>query len=235
MSIMKPLMQPLVDRRDPHWDKVVALLHFDGDLNNEAGVSWQAGTQTSFAAGKFNLGLNFTKDRNQMARAPISNDFVFGSEDFTIEVYAKPSAYPASGAYPSVIAKRNGFSDRSFDMHLMPNTNRWRFGIRFSDGTTVNLDSQNPATLNEFTMIAAVRQGGTAYLFIDGNLERTITGLGTKSLANTSARVAIGQIDIDSSSNTGVWNGVIDELRITKGVARYTKNFTPPKKPFPNK
>ena len=31
------------------------------------------------------------------------------------------------------------------------------------------------------------------------------------------------------------FRGGIDEVRITKGVARYTENFTPPDKPFPRR
>jgi hypothetical protein len=31
-----------------------------------------------------------------------------------------------------------------------------------------------------------------------------------------------------------MWNGWIDEFRVTKGAALYTSNFTPPTAPFPD-
>ena len=38
-----------------------------------------------------------------------------------------------------------------------------------------------------------------------------------------------------NSATSEIFRGYYDEWRLTKGVARYTANFTPPDKRFPNR
>ena len=61
-------------------------------------------------------------------------------------------------------------------------------------------------------------------LFVDGNLVAT-GGAYTATFDNT-MQLAIGSYQGNSAGYT--WKGYIDDVRITRGVARYTANFTPP-------
>ncbi|MNL45546.1 hypothetical protein D3C87_1682020 [compost metagenome] len=71
------------------------------------------------------------------------------------------------------------------------------------------------------------RSGDVYRYFIDGVLQATTTASG--NMDNGAAiSYAIG-------TRNGTFKGYIDELRITKGVARYTTNFTVPTLPFPNR
>ncbi|MDR1062866.1 MAG: LamG domain-containing protein, partial [Azoarcus sp.] len=75
--------------------------------------------------------------------------------------------------------------------------------------------------------IAVTRQDGVFRMFVDGQLEASAT----KSIAVDFSQngTAIGNNGWDAD---GFFIGYIDELRVTKGRARYTSAFTPPNAPF---
>ena len=89
-------------------------------------------------------------------------------------------------------------------------------------GTTV----VNP---NEWNHVALSYNNGVWMLFLNGVKEAQRT----KVVSIQYADVSLGYFESHNLSNRQK-DGYIDELRITKGVARYTTNFDPPTEPFPN-
>ena len=77
---------------------------------------------------------------------------------------------------------------------------------------------------NSWCHLAWTRQGATCRAFVNGILQ----GTGTRANAFNISR--IGALGVLSNET----NGYLDDIRITKGVARYTANFTPPTAPFPD-
>ncbi|MBR9675550.1 LamG domain-containing protein [Candidatus Woesearchaeota archaeon] len=68
--------------------------------------------------------------------------------------------------------------------------------------------------------IAVVEDGDNYYLFVDGVLEDSTTD--TDRPANYPTNILIGDN----------YKGLIDEVRVSKGVARWTTDFTPPTQPY---
>ena len=70
---------------------------------------------------------------------------------------------------------------------------------------------------------ALVRSGTSVKVYINGTADATVrTDSGTFLFGDTST------LEIGSQSTTYPFNGYMDDIRMTKGVARYTSNFTPP-------
>jgi hypothetical protein len=75
-------------------------------------------------------------------------------------------------------------------------------------------------TADTWHHVAFARQGSTGRLFLNGTLEGSTTSFST----NLNARAVIG-----SEESLGYpFKGYMSDVRITKGLARYTSNFTPP-------
>ena len=76
--------------------------------------------------------------------------------------------------------------------------------------------------LNTWNHVAVTREGSVFRLFVNGTQVDTFT----------SSTVEIGFLNdpltVGSYNSTGYFNGYLSDVRITKGLARYTASFTPP-------
>jgi hypothetical protein len=156
---------------------------------------------------------------------PSSNVFGFMFSPFTIEFWIYP--------LPSTLINRRimGNADTTeFDLY--------KWVMSFSQGKIgfsgtqlgANLLSTSTVTNSTWTHVAVTRQGNTFRLFLNGIIESTATI--TRPIDNGGNQpLYIGRA---SPSDTGFdgFYGFIDEIRISKGYALYTQNFTPPTEPF---
>jgi hypothetical protein len=151
-----------------------------------------------------------------------------GSGDYTVECWLK-----TSGAVGEIVSAFNQSSPYP----------GWLFGVGFNSNngklTFYNANGSSSETKastltvndNNWHHVAVTKSGTTLKFFIDGLLDSTHT----LSLVGTGSNQAI-RIGADNNSSPSRYlNGYIDDLRISKGLARYRYNFTPPTRAFATK
>ncbi len=157
------------------------------------------------------------------------SDLFLLTSDFTIEAWVYPTAAPsASGG--SIIAHwtPGSATQCSFIFYLWTGN---RIGFSWGIGG-VNTGFQGTSTtfpLNQWSHVAVTRSGSTVRLYVNGVQDAT-TGTASGSLNDAPGLVQIGRV---SATDGGYLNGLLTNLRVTKGIARYTATFTPPTASFP--
>ena len=120
------------------------------------------------------------------------------------------------------------------DQYERLNDNSWQLGVKsgrlawYSGGYV--LAGATAVNDGAWHHVAAARSAGTLRFFVDGVLDGS-AALGRNF--NTNLVLGIGA-QVGSRNSAYDFPGYIDELRITKGVGRYTANFAPPTGPFPD-
>lgn len=209
---------------DQHFDQVVLLLHMDGINGSNAFVDSSLSQKTVSAAGDAAISTAKSKwggasllldGSGDYLSVQGHDDFVFGTGDFTVELWINTTT-----------------TDEKVLVDQYTSTNSWQFSIKngnlswYSNGYA--LAGSIPVNTGAWRHIAATRGAGTLRFFVDGALDGT-AALGT----NYTTKLALGIGAQVASRNAGYdLPGNIDDLRITKGVCRYTANFTPPTAPF---
>jgi hypothetical protein len=151
-----------------------------------------------------------------------SDDFYFGTGDFTIRGYFYFTSLPTSN---NAIALLGQAPDGNNWTNLGIYNTAGTLSIRFSSGsggsTLMSLDRNVTLSTNTWYHIELIRSGNDFMLFLNG-AKQGATYTISVSLPNWSVPFTIGYV------NTGTaMSGYIDELEISKGIARHTSGFTP--------
>jgi hypothetical protein len=155
----------------------------------------------------------------QAAGSPNPNR-AFGTGDFTVEMWVYPTQLNSSTDY-NLIDFRSGGTTTGFRIGINGST------IPFVAAVGGILNGSFTFSTNTWYHFAVTRSSGTLTIWING----TSAGSNTTTTNFTDSYLLIGS---SAASNIGPYFGYIDDLRITKGVARYTTTFTPPIEPFIN-
>lgn len=101
----------------------------------------------------------------------------------------------------------------------------------YSGADQYSVDSSGALTANTWYHLAFVRNGGVLSLYLNGVLQSSASANFAPNTLTAGWSLFVGRF---ADSSPRYVNGYIDDLRITKGIARYTASFTPPAEAFPN-
>ena len=154
----------------------------------------------------------------------ISNPPTFGSDDFTIEGWMYFSSLTASA---SIVSRFNTTNNNGYEIIYVSSSGKLYFQTHIGSFNSGEPTTASNLSLSTWHHFAAVRQGTNKRLFIDGTqLSGYPISIGSSAITGeTTIDMIIG--DRPTTPLRPV-DGYIQDLRITKGLARYTSNFTPP-------
>ena len=222
--------------KDPYFANVSLLLHMDSNFSDSSSnnlTMTPTNATISTLQSKFGGGSGLFNGSNTYVKTLTANPLNFGTGDFTVEfwfyminttnteqtVIAGGSSGWQSGAV--TIKAWNWYYANSISIQAYD----------FNTGGSPIVRSTSAASLSTWTHAAITRSGNTFRVFFNGNLQGTNTFTGSINL-NHNNSTFLGYSNLNGAN--GYLNGEIDDLRVTKGVARYTSSFTPPTSAFPN-
>jgi hypothetical protein len=229
-----------INNGDLNFSNVSLLLKGDGtngstnitdSSSNAHSVTANGDAQISTNQSKFGGSSLYFDGNGDSITVPDSSDWHFGSDDFTIEVWVYPTAITNTSAQIACQWGNTGTSGTW--LFSMSGTNIQAY---FQGSTTVggspNVSVNTSFSFNQWQHIAVVRNGTTLSIYLNGTLSQSDTM--NFAVADAPESLSIGRQLWTSYRGGEPYQGYMDDLRITKGVARYTDDFTPPTASLPD-
>ena len=219
---------------DPYFANVELLALFDGADGSTTFTDFSTNAIVPTTAG----GPTLTTTYKKFGTASLTNgtggvvytnsELNLGAGDFTIEGWVYMTTSPLSNYGGILSAKLDNGNGNAASLHVNGTY------IKFAVGNNVPYFERDATyTINTWHHAAISRSGGSLRAFLDGVQVGGTATSDTTSLVN--GMYSCGSYFPDNLNRPGFYltNGYIDSVRVTKGVGRYTANFTPPTEAFP--
>lgn len=194
------------------------------DATSKNDLETVGNAQISTTQSKFGGSSMYFDGTDDRLPAPASVDIAIGTADFTIEGWFY-TASPATNRGLFQISTTAGGLEAGNTNNLAVYCSSSVLGVYYASTFKAGTTS---ISANTWTHFALVRTGGSTKLYVNGTAD---SGFGTNADTQnyTGKNVCVGGY----FSTSFLWNGYIDDFRITRGIARYTANFTAPTAAFP--
>lgn len=215
---------------DPFYGNVSLLLHMDGTSGSTSFPDNSPSPKTITAAGGAQVNTSIVKfgtgsvalNGGAELQLPSSSDFIL-TGDFTIECWIYTTA---PGTSQVVFGSNLGGLAINHQIQFYQSGNN----TGLFNGSGWNSLPLIGTSANTWYFMVYQRQGTTLSIYQDGQSLGSLPPDSPPATYNFST----GGVGALVGYALSKFQGYIDEVRITKGVARYSSNFTPPTAPFPD-
>jgi hypothetical protein len=190
---------------------------YDGTMKNNLETVGNAQISTSVVKyGSGSIYLDGTGDY-LFLNSPTTNLFSFGTGDFTIEFWVNTLDLGASADKAIIDFRPTGTNGAYPYLYI------YQSQIVYWFNAAGAITQSGTLSTNVWYHVALCRSGSSTRLFING------VQSGSTFTNSDSCSVGANRPVIGVNSGLGAnFNGYLDDIRITKGLARYIANFTPP-------
>jgi len=207
----------------------VSMLHFDGDnggttFTDAQGKTWTGtGTaQTSSAQKAYGTTSLLLDGNSDYISTPDSDDFAFGTGDFTIDFWFWPLEVNRNR---HTIFSQYQDANNYIVVSLVTTNIQMLAYVDSSPVASWVMSTAQLSWADRWCHVAIARSGGVPKLFVNG-IDQAWAKTGSGVLPNLTGDIIIGARNIGGTIDRYAY-GYIDEFRVSKGIARWTANFAP--------
>lgn len=220
---------------DQHFDKVSLLLHMTGDDGSTAfpdtsptsnAVTAYGHAKISTAHSPFGGSSGYFDGVGDYLQVTSGAVELSASSQWTVEAFFRVQSFPAAKA--GIFFNGDTESNNHRIQLEINGTGTISTYLQADVGTGITVTSAHSVAAGEWAHAALVKDASNIRMYLRGELTATST-FSHAITPNNNFYAGLTR----SGGSLHFLHGYLSEMRVTRGVARYSSNFTPPAAPFP--